>query len=1403
MTALYIDYDGHSGIEMISPCKVLTIDVAGKIRDIKGLAEYQTVLVVFTDDGVPFGSSVMPIHGDRCCTQEIERALERHLDDLQTLRIRRWLPTGMSADGIPRSRLIDCPGPCETGEANQSISVVIATHDRPAELEKCLREVRGQLREGWELIVVDSAPSTDASRRMIESMFPDIRYLRLDTPGASLARNAGAQAARNDIIAFLDDDTIPEANCLLRLAAAFQRHPAIDVVTGLVIPQDMMTLGEITFEAMGGFHRGFVRRWVYDSSPDFDQPPASVELPRLGVSACCAIRKSALTRTGGFNANLGPGSERFESGEDIELFHRIVHTGGILLYEPAAMVRHRHRSRMADVHAQLVDGSRSAAAVWRRIIDRRDTNSSEARRSFKRYRRIAFKQAVQAVWRSGTLPAGVCWKRWYAMVREGPVADSSRLPGGLNPEEPATAPSMATIRVDLTREVTDQFPDPGVQAVEFHVFTGLRYRGGFRLPVVSGIITRHQILDAVAERIGPRLLDLGGASQRVAKDPARSRDGETNPSAAFSLRTTHLPVVSVVVPTRGRPNDLEECLSRLLQQDYMGELEIIVVDNEPGGGGVREIVEQTPHGRYLHCQRPGAAAARNMGFRAARGEIIALTDDDARVPPTWVRQLVAPFRRHDVWMTTGVILPWSLETESERLFEAYGGFQFFDRPVEASARWFRGSGSVAVPVWQLGTSANMAFRRHIIDDDAIGPMREHLGPGTPAGAGEDMYFIYRLLKDGHTVVFDPTIWVYHRHRRTIPEVRRQVYNYGKSQVCYQLETLLHDGDLRSLRMLLWDIPRHKLRRWLRLDPYPPGLLGPDTRGNLAGLYCYFLARWRGRRNDESDGPTRTPVERLLLGIDESVYLRLLKWCRRCRLPLDRLIIGAYRKVRGFQLSVNEVACVLPRLRGAESFLVFGAGNDTPMWATLGPEVTHFVEHDIHWIRLLPGYAQRIHRVNYRTKVSQYKELLNQPGALQLTLPAEITRRRWDVILVDAPPGYAPDKPGRMQSIHAAAQLVKPGGAVFVHDMDREVEQACTKAFLGSPADRVERLALFRPAGEATPVLQRGAAQAKDACCDGARSEDAQRGCSESLAADMDARRIVPYYKDDKVEINIVVSEEGMRIAPRHDREVLLVRDPWYPEDVSTFVHDHRLLNRTNGRNVYYLSNTQELNRARRQLGFNSHHVNLGCFIDDNVFTPGPADGEKRYDAVINARFTRYNGEELKCHYLTAGVGRLALLDPVYESNDPAYRDAYVRRPNCAYYNVERLEPREVARILRLSCCGLVLTPVEGVCRASSEYLLCGIPVVSTPSKGGRDIWYDDYNAVIIEPNEAAVAAAVEQLKRNPRDPQRIRARYLRQAEVFRRRFVTDVLGSVFRHFHVMRDPQEVCETHPFHWWPGE
>lgn len=71
----------------------------------------------------------------------------------------------------------------------------------------------------------------------------------------------------------------------------------------------------------------------------------------------------------------------------------------------------------------------------------------------------------------------------------------------------------------------------------------------------------------------------------------------------------------------------------------------------------------------------------------------------------------------------------------------------------------------------------------------------------------------------------------------------------------------------------------------------------------------------------------------------------------------------------------------------------------------------------------------------------------------------------------------------------------------------------------------------------------------------------------------------------------------------------------------------------------------------------------------------------------------------------------------------------------------------------------------------SEYLVCGIPVVSTKSLGGRDVWYGEYNSIICEDNEESVRASAEFFKNNPRNGALIRKNHIDLAKKQRSIFI--------------------------------
>ena len=106
---------------------------------------------------------------------------------------------------------------------------------------------------------------------------------------------------------------------------------------------------------------------------------------------------------------------------------------------------------------------------------------------------------------------------------------------------------------------------------------------------------------------------------------------------------------SIVVATYNRAADLRETLTSLATLSPNGDWEVIVVDNN-STDNTRTIIEtaaaQFPVNlRYVFEARQGRSPALNAGIRAARGRIIATTDDDVRVAPDWLDRAAEALER--------------------------------------------------------------------------------------------------------------------------------------------------------------------------------------------------------------------------------------------------------------------------------------------------------------------------------------------------------------------------------------------------------------------------------------------------------------------------------------------------------------------------------------------------------------------------------------------------------------------------------------------------------------------------------------------------------------------------------------------------------------------------------------
>jgi hypothetical protein len=147
----------------------------------------------------------------------------------------------------------------------------------------------------------------------------------------------------------------------------------------------------------------------------------------------------------------------------------------------------------------------------------------------------------------------------------------------------------------------------------------------------------------------------------------------------------------------------------------------------------------------------------------------------------------------------------------------------------------------------------------------------------------------------------------------------------------------------------------------------------------------------------------------------------------------------------------KAICATLKKRTPCRLLVFGLGNDSLFWLTLNRDgLTVFIEDDKNWFEKITKKSKGIKAflVHYGTQRKDWKKLLENTSLLKTILPDDIEKEEWDIILVDGPKGWGDETPGRMKSIFLASRLIGKSGEIFVHDCDREVEDAYCNKFLG-------------------------------------------------------------------------------------------------------------------------------------------------------------------------------------------------------------------------------------------------------------------------------------------------------------------------------------------------------------------
>jgi glycosyltransferase involved in cell wall biosynthesis len=219
------------------------------------------------------------------------------------------------------------------------ITIAVPTHNRAQLLRTTLVSIGEQrLPSGVEAecIVVDNR-STDDTRTIVarfsaHSLLPT-RYVYENGAGSSYARNRAIEESRGDFILFIDDDAVAEPDWAAELLAELERRQ-LDAACGMVLPRWCQPPPRWLGPTL------YVRLAVHDATKLAAASPAERDRIHNYFSANVGFRRRSFEMFGNFRRDLGVVGDNPVSGEDTELFARIIAQGGAVGFAPSARVHH-------------------------------------------------------------------------------------------------------------------------------------------------------------------------------------------------------------------------------------------------------------------------------------------------------------------------------------------------------------------------------------------------------------------------------------------------------------------------------------------------------------------------------------------------------------------------------------------------------------------------------------------------------------------------------------------------------------------------------------------------------------------------------------------------------------------------------------------------------------------------------------------------------------------------------------------------------------------------------------------------------------------------------------------------------------------------------------------------------
>ena len=308
--------------------------------------------------------------------------------------------------------------------------------------------------------------------------------------------------------------------------------------------------------------------------------------------------------------------------------------------------------------------------------------------------------------------------------------------------------------------------------------------------------------------------------------------------------------ITATICTRDRPELLTRALKSLIEQSRPAD-SIIVIDNAPSNNQTREIIcNHFSNVEYFREELPGLDFARNKAIEVTRTDVIAFLDDDAVADKDWVKNYLQAFEENNlIGACTGRVEPLSVNTESQRLFEANGGFSRGLEPITlpplASVRLHGLPAPDIAWAVSIGNGCSMAIRIDVFQK--VGLFDEALDLGGPLPGGGDLDMLWRILSSGYLLQYLPEAIAWHEHRTEMPAIVNQIVGHQRALIAFLVKTLKQTNGPSAIPVfifLIWRLLKpgtRIIKKIVQCDPLPFSVLFLIWKNCFKGLLAYNQA----------------------------------------------------------------------------------------------------------------------------------------------------------------------------------------------------------------------------------------------------------------------------------------------------------------------------------------------------------------------------------------------------------------------------------------------------------------------------------------------------------------------------------------------------------------------------------